>query len=71
MRQPRQERDWLITVPQRDGATEGCVEIQNSIDTGMPHPRGLTDEQWKTLDPLIPKPRRQDGKGNRVTSIRN
>ena len=26
---------------------ERCVEIQNGINTGMPYPRDLTDEQWK------------------------
>lgn len=37
---------------------------QDGINTGMPHPRDLTDQQWKTLDPLIPKPmRRCDGRG--------
>jgi hypothetical protein len=33
-------------------------ERPHCINTGMRHTRDLTDEQWKTLDPLIPKPRR-------------
>jgi transposase len=38
----------------------------------MPHPRDLTDEQWKTLDPLIPKPRRRrDGRGRPWKSRRS
>ena len=46
-------------------ATDRCVGIQNSsINSIMPHSRDLTEEQWRTLDPLIPKPkRRRDGRG--------
>src|ERR1700733_4342025 len=32
------------------------AECSICINTGMRHTRDLTDEQWKTLDPLIPKP---------------
>jgi transposase len=36
----------------------------NGINTGMRHTRDLTDEEWQSLDPLIPKPRRRpDGRG--------
>lgn len=42
------------------------------INTGMRHKRGLTDEQWKILDPLIPKPRRRrDGRGRPWKSRRS
>jgi transposase len=38
----------------------------------MRHTRGLTDEQWKILDPLIPKPRiRRDGRGRPWKSRRS
>src|SRR5438128_11451248 len=38
----------------------------------MCHSRDLTDEQWKTLDPLIPKPRtRSDGRGRPWKSRRS
>src|SRR6266436_3239963 len=38
----------------------------------MFHSRDLTDEQWKTLDPLIPKPRiRSDGRGRPWKSRRS
>jgi AraC-like DNA-binding protein len=48
-------------------AIERCV----GINTGM-HIRNLTDEQWKTLDPLIPKPRRRrDGRGRPWKSRRS
>ena len=40
----------------RPGAAPECP---HGINTGMRHTRDLTDEQWKTLDPLIPKPRRR------------
>src|ERR1700733_8373427 len=40
------------------------AECSICINTGMRHTRDLTDEQWKTLDPLIPKPmKREDGRG--------
>jgi transposase len=40
--------------------------------TPMCHSRDLTDEQWKTLDPLIPKPRtRSDGRGRPWKSRRS
>jgi transposase len=42
------------------------------INTGMCHARDLTDEQWKILDPLIPKPRtRPDGRGRPWKSRRS
>ncbi|WP_396127139.1 transposase [Edaphobacter bradus] len=38
----------------------------------MPYRRDLTDEQWKTLDLLIPKPRRRrDGRGRPWKSRRS
>jgi transposase len=38
----------------------------------MRHTRDLTDGQWKTLDPLIPKPRRRpDGRGRPWKSRRS
>src|SRR5258705_11675676 len=38
----------------------------------MYHSRDLTDEQWKILDPLIPKPRtRSDGRGRPWKSRRS
>ncbi len=38
----------------------------------MCHSRDLTDEQWKILDPLIPKPRiRSDGRGRPWKSRRS
>jgi transposase len=38
----------------------------------MCHSSDLTDEQWKTLDPLIPKPRtRSDGRGRPWKSRRS
>src|SRR5215472_17831761 len=40
----------------RPGAAPECP---HGINTGMRHTRDLTDEQWKTLDPLISKPRRR------------
>ena len=40
----------------RPGAAPECP---HGINTGMRHTRDLTNEQWKTLDPLIPKPRRR------------
>src|ERR1700683_1818785 len=36
----------------------------------MCHSRDLTDEQWKTLDPLIPKPRTRSAGGGRLGKIR-
>jgi transposase len=48
------------------------VEIQNSINSVMSHSRDLTDEQWNTLDPLIPKPtKRLDGGGRPWKSRRS
>src|SRR5207237_6507474 len=44
----------------------------HGINTGMSCTRDLTDEQWKTLDPLIPKPRRRgDGRGRPWKSRRS
>ena len=40
----------------RPGAAPECP---HGINTGMRHACDLMDEQWKTLDPLIPKPRRR------------
>ena len=47
-------------------------ERPHCINTGMRHTRDLTDEQWKTLDPLIPKPmKREDGRGRPWKSRRS
>jgi len=44
----------------------------NGINTRMRHTRDLTDEQWQTLDPLIPSPRkRRDGRGRPWKSRRS
>jgi transposase len=44
----------------------------NRINTRMRHTRDLTDEQWQTLDPLIPRPRkRSDGRGRPWKSRRS
>jgi transposase len=44
----------------------------NGINTRMRYTRDLTDEQWQTLDPLIPKPRkRRDGRGRPWKSRRS
>jgi len=40
----------------RPGAAPECP---HGINTGMRHACDLMDEQWKTLGPLIPKPRRR------------
>ena len=48
------------------------AECSICINTGMRHTRDLTDEQWKTLDPLIPKPmKREDGRGRPWESRRS
>jgi transposase len=39
-------------------------ECPHGINIGMRRTRDLTDDQWKTLDPIIPKPgKRPDGRG--------
>ncbi len=44
----------------------------NGINARMRHTRDLTDEQWQTLDPLIPRPRkRRDGRGRPWKSRRS
>jgi transposase len=44
----------------------------NGINTRMRNTRDLTDEQWQTLDPLIPRPRkRRDGRGRPWKSRRS
>jgi transposase len=46
--------------------------VPQRINTCMCHSRDLTDEQWKTLDALIPKPRtRSDGRGRPWKSRRS
>jgi transposase len=52
----------------RPGAASG----PHGINIGMRYTRDITDEQWETLDPLIPKPRRRrDGRGRPWTSRRS
>ena len=47
-------------------------ECPHCINTGMRDTRDLTDEQWKTLDSLIPKPmKREDGTGRPWKSRRS
>ena len=44
----------------------------NGINTRMRNTRDLTDEQWQTLDPLIPRPKkRRDGRGRPWKSRRS
>lgn len=51
------------------GTTPMCP---HGINTGMRCTRDLTDEQWKILDPFIPKPRRRrDGRGRPWKSRRS
>jgi putative transposase of IS4/5 family DUF4096 len=48
------------------------LECPHCINTGMRHTRDLTDGQWKTLDPLIPKAmKREDGRGRPWKSRRS
>src|SRR5260370_26115907 len=48
----------------RRGPPTRAAAVPHGINTPMGHARDLTDEQWKILDPLIPKPgRRRDGRG--------
>jgi transposase len=55
--------------PRRLGATPEC---HPGINTEMRHTRELTDDQWKMLAPLIPKPRRRrDGRGRPWKSRRS
>src|SRR6202035_465758 len=52
--------------------TTHCAGVPHGINTGMRQTRDLTDEQWKTLDPLIPKPmKREDGRGRPWKSRRS
>jgi pyruvate-formate lyase-activating enzyme len=39
-------------------------ECPHCTNRGTRHTRDLTEEQWKILDPIIPKPmKREDGRG--------
>ena len=52
-----------VRLPEGFVPTRRYAGVPHCINTAMRHTRGLTDEQWKTLDPLIPKPRRRrDGR---------
>jgi transposase len=52
--------------------TTRCAGVSHGINTGMRPTRDLTDEQWKTLESLIPKPRRRrDGRGRPWKSRRS
>jgi len=44
--------------------------VPHGINSGMRHTRDLTDEQWRTLDPLIPKPRRRPDRRGRPWKCR-
>ncbi len=46
-----------------NGPTPGALHV---INTRMHQSRDLTDEQWQSLDPLIPEPiKRRDGRGRK------
>jgi len=52
--------------------TRRYAGVPSGIKTEMRRTRALTEEQWKLLDPLIPKPRRQrDGRGRPWRSRRS
>jgi transposase len=54
------------------GPPGGTSEYPHGINTGMSHTRDLTDEQWKTFDPIIPKSRkRRDRRGRPWKSRRS
>jgi transposase len=54
------------------GIVVTTVEVPQGIHTRMCHARDLTDEQWKILNPLIPKPKtRSDGRGRPWKSRRS
>jgi|SRR5260370_5443809 len=56
----------------RRGPPTRAAGVSHGINTPMRHARDLTDEQWKILDPLIPKPgRRRDGRGRPWKSRRS
>ena len=59
-------------IPARPTGPAVAPECPHGINIGMRCTRDLTDEQWKTLDPLIPKPgRRPDGRGRPWKSRRS
>jgi transposase len=60
------------TFPARCRRPGAALDVRNGINTRMRHTRDLTDEQWQTLDPLIPKPRkRRDDRGRPWKSRRS
>jgi transposase len=59
-------------IPARSRRPGAASEWSHRIKIGMRYTRDLTDEQWETLDPLIPKPRRRrDGRGRPWKSRRS
>jgi transposase len=59
-------------IPARRTGPAVAPECPHGINIGMRCTRDLTDEQWKTLDPLIPKSRRRpDGRGRPWKSRRS
>jgi hypothetical protein len=61
-----------VRLPEGFVPTRRYAGVPHCINTAMRHTRDLTDEQWKTLDPLIPKPRRRrDGRGRPWKSRRS
>jgi len=59
-------------IPARPTGPAVAPECPHGINIGMRCTRDLMDEQWKTLDPLIPKPgRRPDGRGHPWKSRRS
>jgi transposase len=70
------DSSWLVgyseVIPARPTGPAVAPECPHGINIGMRCTRDLTDEQWKTLDPLIPKPgRRPDGRGRPWKSRRS
>jgi transposase len=64
--------DYSEVIPARPAGPAVAPECPHGINIGMRCTRDLTDEQWKTLDPLIPKPgRRPDGRGRPWKSRRS
>jgi transposase len=65
-----QPRCQLVRTGQRTHRATSCPNQR--INSGMRCTRDLTDEQWKILDPFIPKPRRRrDGRGRPWKSLRS
>jgi transposase len=73
---PTMHSSWLVgyseVIPARPMGPGLAPECSHGINIGMRRTRDLTDEQWKTLDPIIPKPgKRPDGRGRPWKSRRS